>query len=229
MFARRFAIALCVLAAAGAVRAQAPAPKAAAPAVALPDKWTGPDYVLGSAKARVTLVEYASASCPHCARFDAGVFPELKAKYIDTGRVRYVFREFLTPPEDVAAAGFLLARCAGHARYFEVVEQVFRAQPEIYSTKDVKGVFVRIAKANGLDEAQFDACVTDKADLAALDARVQHAVDVDKIDSTPSLVANGQLLKQTPGQEWDFPTLDAQLKVLLKTGSARASAHVRRH
>jgi protein-disulfide isomerase len=198
----------------------AAAPPAAPPAP-LPNKWTGPEYVLGSPSAKVTLVEYASASCPHCARFDAQVFPQFKTKYVDTGKVRYVFREFLTEPENVAAIGFLLARCAGHDKYLDVVEQVFRAQPEIYQSQDLKPIFVRIAKANGLSEAQLDACITDKPAIDALNARVDHAANVDKIDSTPTLVANGKALKQPAGKEWDFAALDAQLKPLLAPRHAR--------
>jgi protein-disulfide isomerase len=185
----------------------------------------GPEYVLGSPDAKVTLVEYASASCPHCARFDAKVFPQLKTQYIDTGKVRYIFREFLTEPENVAAIGFLLARCAGHDKYFDVVEQVFRAQPEIYQSQDLKPIFVRIAKANGLSEAQLDSCITDKAGIDALNARVEHAVNADKIDSTPSLVANGKTLKQPAGKEWDFAAVDAQLKPLLNGTPSHAKRH----
>ena len=90
------------------------------------------DMTFGRADAPVTIVEYASVTCAHCAAFQADVFPALKAKYIDTGKVRYVFREYLTPPSNVAAAGFLLARCAGPDRYFDVVEAVMRAQPEMF-------------------------------------------------------------------------------------------------
>ncbi|MDB5447797.1 MAG: dsbA, partial [Phenylobacterium sp.] len=76
------------------------------------------DMSLGPPDAKVKVVEYASASCSHCARFNNEVFPAFKAKYVDTGKVNYTLREFLTPPEEVAAAGFLLARCAGKDKYF---------------------------------------------------------------------------------------------------------------
>src|SRR4051812_29860044 len=79
------------------------------------------DMSMGDAKAKVQFTEYASASCAHCARFNNEVFPALKAKYIDTGKVHYTLKEFLTPPENVAAAGFLLARCAGKDKYFTVL------------------------------------------------------------------------------------------------------------
>ena len=74
------------------------------------------------------VIEYASASCPHCARFDLEVFPTFKAKYVDTGKVSYTLKEFLTEPEVVAAGGFLLARCAGKGRYFPVLDAVFHSR-----------------------------------------------------------------------------------------------------
>jgi protein-disulfide isomerase len=238
MRARLFAVTALLAAFAASAQAQTPAPAPAkpaaappAPAVALPNKWDGPEYVIGNPNAKVTLVEYASAACPHCARFDAQVFPQLKAKYIDTGKVKYAFREMLVGDEaevNVAAISFLMARCAGHDKYMDVVEQVFRAQQEIFQSQDVKSIFVRIAKANGLSEAQLDACLNDKAAVAALNARIDQAEKVDKIDSTPTLIANGKKLKQTPGQEWDFATLDAQLKSLVG-GTTPAHKTTRRH
>jgi protein-disulfide isomerase len=239
MRARLVAVTALIAALAASAQAQAPSPApakpdakpaAAAPAAPLPNKWDGPEYVIGNPNAKVSLVEYASAACPHCARFDAQVFPQLKAKYIDTGKVKYAFREMLVGDEaevNVAAIAFLMARCAGHDKYMDVVEQVFRAQPEIFQSQDVKSIFVRIAKANGLSETQLDACLNDKSAVDALNARVDQAEKVDKVDSTPTLIANGKKLKQKPGQEWDFATLDAQLKPLV--GGAPAHKVVHRH
>ena len=181
-------------------------------AVAPPPMFVAPEYVMGKPRAKVTVIEYASASCPHCARFDISVFPALKAKYIDTGKVRYVFREFLTPPEQLAAAGFLLARCAGEARYWTVVEAVFHAQAEIYQTRDIKGPFDRIAASVGLTPAQTDACLSSKPAIDALNARVDDAVNKQKIDSTPTFIVGEA--KPISG-EVDLATLsiaiDAQL------------------
>lgn len=190
-----------------------PAPSAAP--VAMPKPFTDPDYVTGNPRAKVTVIEYASASCPHCARFDAEIFPALKAKYVDTGKVKYVFREFLTPPEQIAAAGFMLGRCAGKAHYFHVVEQVFQAQPEIYNSNDPKAVFVRIAKDNGLSEAQLDACLTDKAAIDALNARVKQAVEVQKVTGTPTFFVDGVKLDEH-GKEPDLALFDAAIQPLLK-------------
>lgn len=148
------------------------------------------DMTLGSPKAKVQVIEYASLSCSHCANFHNDVFPAFKAKYIDTGKVHFTFRELLTPPAEVAAAGFLLARCAGPTKYFKVVGEVFASQ-ERWTEGDLKPIFVEIAKANGLSEAQFDACLTDKAALEALNGRVKAALDLG-VNSTPTFFVNGK-------------------------------------
>jgi len=156
-----------------------------------------PEMTLGNPNAKVTVVEYASDTCSHCARFDSQVFPAFKAKYIDTGKIYYKFREFLTPPEPVAAAGFLLARCAGKDKYFGVVEAIFRGQPELFATGDAHGLLLRIAQSAGLTEAQFDACEQNQAALDALQQRIKTALD-NHITSTPSFFVDGVALP--PGE-----------------------------
>ena len=164
-------------------------------AIAAPDwRVTPDDMVLGNPKAKVTVIEYASASCPHCARFDVEVFPAFKAKYIDSGQVRYVMREFLTPPEEVAAAGFLVARCGGKAKYFAILDQVFRHQTEIYQTNDLQGVMERAGQTAGLTPAQVDACIYDGSALAALNIRVDTYIKRDEIAGTPTFIINGKPL-----------------------------------
>jgi len=147
------------------------------------------DMSLGSAKAKVQVVEYASLSCPHCARFNADVFPGFKAKYVDTGKVRYTLREMLTPPAEVAAAGFMMARCAGPAKYFKVVDEVFRSQDRW--GEQIQPVFLGIAKQNGMTEAQFAACLTDEAAQKEINTRVKAALDLG-VDSTPTFFVNGK-------------------------------------
>lgn len=152
------------------------------------------DMSLGNPKAPVKVVEYASLSCSHCARFNEETFPAFKKKYIDTGRVHYTLKELLTPPQQVAAAGFLMARCAGPSKYFKVVDEVFRSQPR-WNSGNIKPVFVEIAKANGLSEAQFNACLADQAALDELQGRVRKAVEQDKVTGTPTFVINGKRLE----------------------------------
>lgn len=166
------------------------------------------DMSLGSPTAPVKVVEYASASCPHCARWDMEIFPAFKAKYIDTGKVRYTLKEYLTEPQALAAAGFLLARCAGPDRYFPVLDAVFRGQGEMVSTGDPRGVLARIAESpGGMTPAQLDACMRDTAAEKALAARVERHVRVDKIASTPTFIINGVRVEG----EMSLPELDAAI------------------
>ena len=150
------------------------------------------DLEMGDLKSPVTLVEYASATCSHCARFDRDVFPTLKSRYIDTGKIHYVFREFLTSPEQVAAASFLLARCAGSDKYMQVIEAVFRSQEEIFTSGDGRTPLLRIAKSMGMTEDGFNTCVSDPAAIEALNKRVARGVDEDKITGTPTFIVNGK-------------------------------------
>lgn len=151
---------------------------------------------LGKADAPIHMEEYASTTCSHCGRFHNDVFPAFKAKYIDTGKVRYTFHEFLTPPEAVAAAGYLTARCAGKDKYFSVIDALFRSQEEMYRTGDARGTLLKVAQSAGLTEAQFNACVQDEAAAKALNERVEKANKERNITSTPTFYLNGKKLKE---------------------------------
>ena len=166
------------------------------------------DMTLGNPDAKVTVVEYASASCSHCAKWNEEVFPAFKAKYVDTGRVHYVFREFLTPPIELASAAFLMARCAGKDKYFNVVDAVFRAQPVMYQTGDYRGELLRIANSAGMSEAEFTQCIRDDEALKALNDRVEKAVKDDKISGTPTFIVNG---KKVGDGEMSMEQLDAAI------------------
>jgi protein-disulfide isomerase len=197
-------------AAAGAAIAVAPAGAAikAAPG----------DMNLGSPNAPVHVVEYLSLTCPHCAEFHEQVFPAFRKKYIDTGRVYFTVRELLTAPANVAAAGFLMARCNGGTRYFQVVDQVFKSQSR-WQGGNIKPIFVEIAKANGLTEAQFESCITDAAAQDALGKRLEYATGTDKVTATPTFFVNGVLV---PADH--VPTLaelDAAIARALKPAGGR--------
>ena len=155
---------------------------------------TSDDMSMGNDKAPVTMIEYASASCPHCAAFNNDVFPAFKAKYIDTGKVHYVFREFLTPPEEVAAAGFMTARCAGRDKYFSVLDAIYRGQHAMFESGDVHGTLQRIAESAGVSDAKFEGCINDEKGLKALNDRVQTYITRDKINGTPTFIINGKTL-----------------------------------
>ena len=175
-----------------------------------PQAATDSDMALGNANAKVTVIEYASASCPHCARFNNEVFPAFKAKYIDTGKIHYVFREFLTEPVQVAAAGFLTARCAGKDKYFSILDAIYRGQQAMEESGDFRGGLLKIAESAGLSETQFNACISDDAALKALNDRVQTYIDRDHINSTPTFMINGtQLLGEQSLSSLDKAIADA--------------------
>lgn len=150
------------------------------------------DMALGAAEgAKVTVIEYASVTCGHCAQWQAQVWPAFKAKYVDTNKVRYVFREFPTQPVDVATAGFLVARCAGPDRYFDVVHELMARQEEMFSAASPRPVLLDIATKAGLSEAQFQTCLSDKAAIEKLDARIKAGLAAG-VDGTPAFFVNGE-------------------------------------
>ena len=210
MIARAFGtvVALAGLLIAGAATA------ASSPA-SLPD-----DMAIGNPHAKITVVEYASSSCPHCARFNNNVFPDFRRKYVDTGKVHYVFREFLTQPVEVAAAGFLLARCAGKDKYFAAVDDFFRGQEEMYKSGDAGALIKAVGAKAGLTPAQIDACLSDETTQKALDARVQHNADLDKVEYTPTFVINGVKLPESD-HEVGLADLDAAIAPLLSKAKGR--------
>lgn len=163
---------------------------------------TPDDMILGQANAPATLIEYASATCPHCAEFHHLVWDQLKANYIDTGKLRYIFREYPTPPEAVAVAGFQLARCGGASpeQYMVRVGEIFRQQPDIFgalragSLEGVRAKFFEIGSGAGLSEEQVNACITDEAGAE----RVRRVVDGARpfnVTGTPTLILNGRKLE----------------------------------
>jgi len=188
----------------------------AAPALAAIPASEPDDMVMGAAKAPVTVIEYASASCPHCARFNNDVFPAFKKKYIDTGKVHYVFREFLTDPAQVAGAGFLLARCAPKGKYFQVLDDFFHGQAKMYETGDLKALVLSAGKNAGMTEDQALACFNDEAAAKALNERVARHSN-DGVNSTPTFVINGTKLADLD-HEATLADLDAAIEPLLKPG-----------
>ncbi|MBR1135785.1 MAG: thioredoxin domain-containing protein [Bradyrhizobium sp.] len=154
-----------------------------------------PDMALGPADAAVTITEYASMTCPHCAAFNATVFPKLKAEYIDTGKVRYIFREF--PLDIKAAAGSMLTRCIANGdaqKYFAVTDMLFRSQND-WVVKNTTETLTRIGKQAGLSQQQVEACLKDQALLDKIAADQKYASDILRVDSTPTFFINGEKIK----------------------------------
>ena len=150
--------------------------------------------------AKVTVIEYASVTCVHCASWQEETWPAFKAAYVDTNKVRYVFRELPTPPVNVAAAGFLVARCAGPDKYFDVVHEMMASQQEMLGTGDpaaARATLFRIGNGAGLSNAQIETCIKDPEALAAADERARTALKAG-VNGTPTFVVNGQTII-TPG------------------------------
>jgi protein-disulfide isomerase len=174
------------------------------------------DMSLGDPKAKVTVIEYASVACPVCGRWYAEVWPAFKARYIDTGRIHYILREMLVGDSSemsAAAAGFLLARCAGANGYFKVVDAIFKNQQALFG--DVHGTLGTIAKSMGMSEGAFNACITNDQALLALNVRTQHNAEANQVTGTPTFVVNG---KAFPAGYQSLSALDGAI------AAARAAA-----
>lgn len=148
------------------------------------------EMVMGSPKAPIQFVVYASASCPHCARWWTTVLPQVRKTFIDTGKARLVFREFLTPPNEFAAAGFILARRIP-GKYFEVLTTVFEKQEAIYQSDKLFEGLEAIGKQYGLTAKQFSDALSDPAALKAVNDRFFKAINEDHVEVTPTFFVNG--------------------------------------
>ena len=151
------------------------------------------DMALGNPKAKVVIYEYASLTCPHCADFHEKVFPKLKAKYIDTGKVRFVFRQFPTPPVPYAVGAEAVARCAGPDKYFDLLDALYERQRYWVTSSNPRQALMDIAATAGISQQQFDACVSDEANVKRIQEIAKLAQDEFKITGTPSFVINGKL------------------------------------
>jgi protein-disulfide isomerase len=150
------------------------------------------DHVLGDPKAPITMIEYASFTCPHCAHFHTQVLPEIKKKWIDTGKVKLVYRDF--PLDQVAAKAAQIAECAGKDRYFGVIDLIFRGQQQWAASQDPIAELAKPLRIAGLGDAEIKACLANdaKANEVVADFRGGEAIGVN---STPSLFINGTLYK----------------------------------
>jgi protein-disulfide isomerase len=172
-----------------------------------------PDMALGPASAPVTITEYASMTCPHCANFTETVFPKIKSEYIDSGKVRFVFREF--PLDIKAAAGSMLARCIAKddsGKYFAVIDMLFKQQND-WAMKNTTESLARIGKQAGLSQQAVEDCLKDQALLDKIAADQKFANEVLKVNSTPTFFINGEMVKG----ETSFEEFDKKIKSLLKS------------
>ena len=206
---RRRAFIALLLFASLAVPAAALAQGAVAAAVAKPVSL--PDIAIGSEDAPITITEYSSMSCPHCAAFAQNVFPMLRSNYIDTGKVRFVFREF--PLDIKAAAASILARCIGKGdseKYLGAVEMLFKLQDQLMArTKDT---LLYVGKQHGMSEEDVKTCEEDQAQFDKLNADQQYAVREVRVAATPTFFVNGMRLQGS----MSFEELEERIKPLLK-------------
>ncbi len=154
-----------------------------------------PDMAIGKADAPVTIVEYSSLSCPHCAAFHKEVFPELESQYIATGKVRYVMREF--PLNEPALAGAVLARCLDPSRYYAFTSLLFSKQKDWAIEKDALTPLKALAKQAGMSGEEFDKCIDNEA-LQKKILAVRDEGQKKGVNATPSFFVNGTLLKGAP-------------------------------
>jgi protein-disulfide isomerase len=170
-----------------------------------------PDIALGNKDAKVTIVEYASMTCPHCATFHAKVYPELKKRYIDTGKARFVFREF--PLDSRAAAAAMMARCAAEDKYYPLLSVLFERQESwAFSKGSPVAELKNIAKQAGMAEDAFDKCINDQGLLDKIEKSRNTAADKFGVKSTPTVFVNGKKVTNSS----DIAALDAAIEPLLK-------------
>ena len=175
-----------------------------------------PDLVEGKADAPVTIIEYASMTCPHCANFHKTTYPALKSKYIDTGKVKFIFREF--PLDELAVAGSMLARCAAGdkaanpAKALPMIDVLFNSQDK-WAVRDPIPPLLQISKQAGFTQATFDECLKDQTLYNNILAVRERASKDYKVESTPTLFVNGKVQKGGATIE----ELDKLIEPLLKS------------
>jgi protein-disulfide isomerase len=150
------------------------------------------EMVLGNAKAPVTIIEYASMTCSHCAHFATTTMPELRKRYIDTGKVRYMLREF--PLDPIAAAGFMLARCAAKdnaEKYYALIDILFHQQGT-WVVKQPLPPLQAIGRQAGLSEKDFNACLANQGMLDKIEEVRKSATEKLGVNSTPTFFVNGE-------------------------------------
>jgi protein-disulfide isomerase len=173
------------------------------------------DMSLGDPKAPIVLIEYASLTCPHCAAFHKDVFPALIEKYVDTGKMRLVFRQLPTPPVPFAVAAEAIARCKGPDTYFDLLEILYEAQTNWIRSENPRQALMDIAARAGINEKKFEACISDESNINRIKAVYQEASDKYKVGGTPSFVLNGVLRPQVMGRPFVLEDFSAIIEPIL--------------
>jgi len=169
-----------------------PVAAASAPSKAALESVQPGDHVLGDPKAPITVIEYASLTCSHCAHFHTQILPEIKKKWIDTGKVKLVYRDF--PLDQVAAKAAQIAECAGNDKYFAVIDIIFRGQPQWLTGADPLAELAKPLRIAGMGENEIKACLANDAMSNAVIKDYQGG-EAMGVNSTPTLFINGQLYR----------------------------------
>lgn len=149
-----------------------------------------PEMALGKPDAKVTIVEYMSMTCPHCARFHNETFEAIKTKYVDGGQVRFIVREFPFDPR--AAAAFMLARCAPEGQYFPMVSMLFKQQEQWAAAQNGRDALLQMSKLAGFTQESFEACLTNQKLLDDVNAVMQKGAKDFGVNATPTFFINGK-------------------------------------
>jgi len=204
MHRRAFLAATLAAATIAPLAGTAMAQEAAAPAAVA-------ELSMGKADAPVTLIEYASYTCPHCQRFHEEVFGKIKANYIDTGKVRFIYREVYFDKYGLWAA--MIARCGGEMKYFGISDMLYDTQKDWLAPGDDAGIAENLRKVGlkaGLSADEIDQCMNDEGKARSMVETYQKNATADKIEGTPSFIIDGQLYKNMGYDEF-AATLDAKL------------------
>lgn len=160
------------------------------PGIARAADYSRGDMVLGDPDAPVEVIEYASMTCPHCRRFHEEIYPKLKKEFVDTGKVRFVFREF--PLDRYALQASMLARCGGEQKFFGFIDLLFQQQPNWTSASDPTAALRQIGVLGGISAEAFDACMADESLVDMLLATRLDGHQRMKVSGTPSVYVNGE-------------------------------------
>lgn len=152
------------------------------------------DQVLGKADAPVTIIEYASTTCGHCATFHKNTLPEVKKNWIETGKAKLIYRDFPTGPAGLSIGASMIAHCAGPERYFGVLGLIMENQDKWLGSKDPLDTLKKTVRLAGLTGADIDACLQRQDLFEGIQKRAEHGNEVFKVDSTPSFLINGKLV-----------------------------------
>jgi protein-disulfide isomerase len=188
----------------GLLLASPGSPEAAAPHPILADaktvlQITKDDRILGNPEAPITIVEYASLTCPHCAHFANDVLPEIKKEWIDTGKAKLVLRDF--PLDEPALRAAMIARCAPPERYYAFADTFFAAQEKWVRSGDYREALARLAKLGGMGQAEFDTCINNtELENKIVEGRLRATQELE-VSSTPTFFINGSKLAGAPTKE----------------------------